>query len=132
MNRLREFVVVFVTLLVAIGCSSNTDKIESLKQLGMAEFTQAAWAEADQLERGEMVYDLLKSEEVIGMPIDDVYKLLGKSTVYYDHDNIPAYLVGPPNADNIYGNGYVLAFISNGSSGVIEDFIFEPGLPSSE
>lgn len=75
-----------------------------------------------------MVYDLLKNGNLIGKTRKDVIVLLGEPTSYFDYDEYPAYVVGPKSVTSEYAKGYVLAFITEESSGLIKGYEFVPKL----
>jgi hypothetical protein len=100
------------------GCSSSS-VTEQAKLLGTKTFTQEAWAVGNQEQRGEMVYSFLSQHEIKSLSSNSVKELLGIPTGYYDYDENPAYFVGPNSVESEYGKGYLLAFISDKTSGRI-------------
>lgn len=46
-----------------------------------------------------------------------VRQLLGQPTGYADYDEDPAYLVGPSTVSSKYGNGYLLIFVTDKTTG---------------
>lgn len=107
-----------------IACSS--DSIENLKKLGTDEFSQDAWRNATQEERGAMVYSFLSNYDISKMMTHDLISLLGQSTAYYEYDEFPAYFIGPQTVESEYGKGYVLAFPINRKTGLISSFVIIP------
>lgn len=107
-----------ITMISLFGCSSSS-VTEQAKLLGTKTFTQEAWAMGSQKQRGEMVYSFLSQYEIKSLSSDSVKELLGNPTGYYDYDENPAYFIGPNTVESEYGKGYLLAFISDKTSGKI-------------
>jgi len=128
LNIVKNVLVIFAAILL-VSCTANNDAQNSLqefKKLGSTKFTAQSWKGASQEERASMVYDLLQNNSPIGKSRNNVLALLGEPTSYYDYDEFPAYVVGPKTITSEYAKGYVLAFIVNSSSGIVEDFEFVP------
>lgn len=128
----RKLFICLLTSLLFFGCGNqNTvsySSIIKLKILGAKQFSKEKWRVASQEERANMVYDLIKSHNVIGMSADELIKLLGPPTAYYDYDEFPAYFIGPKSVNSVAGAGYVLAFIVNRSTGKTDRFVIDPEL----
>ena len=118
---------IWAVLLVALlfACSREPITMQA-KRLGTEQFSKSAWAQADQLQRGSMVYSFLAQHPVESLTTTRVQTLLGKPTGYFDHDENPAYFVGPSSVDSLYGKGYLLAFITNKKSGQVVDIKLLP------
>ena len=127
-------ILTFLTLLLSIlsftGCSSEPEpfNVEDLKVLGTSTFSKNAWAEAEREERGAMLYDLLKTHNLIGQPVEVENELLGEQTSYYIHDSFPAYQVGPTNVHSVHGIGYIMAFITDPQTGRVVKYDVVPKL----
>ncbi len=100
------------------GCTSTSIN-EQAKLLGTNTFSKEAWAKANQKERGEMVFSFISQHDPQSLTAASIKEFLGPSTGYYDYDENPAYLVGPSSVESEYGKGYLLAFITDKTSGKI-------------
>lgn len=107
-----------LVMLTLFGCSSSS-VTEQAKLLGTKTFSKEVWASANQEQRGEMVYSFLSQHQPQSLSSSSVKELLGVPTGYYDHEENPAYLVGPSTVDSKYGKGYLLAFIADKATGKI-------------
>jgi hypothetical protein len=106
-------------ILAGLLACSPPSVTEQAKSLGNDAFSQAAWKASSQAERGKMVASFLSQHDPQTLTANDVKELLGPPTGYYDHDENPAYMVGPDSIESVYGKGYLLAFIADKSSGRI-------------
>ena len=100
------------------GCSTNT-VVEQAKLLGAENFSKDVWASANQEQRGKMIFSFLSQYNPETLTINIVKSHLGPPTGYYDYEVDPAYFVGPKSVKSEYGNGYLLAFISDKNTGKI-------------
>lgn len=66
-----------------------------------------------------MVFSFLSQHDLTSLTSNSVKKLLGTPTGYYDYEENPAYLIGPRSVESEYGNGYLLAFVAEKTSGKI-------------
>ncbi len=112
-----------------ISCTSSdtlNSSIEKISNLGESKFTKESWATANQEERGEMITDFLKHVEFIGKSKNEIVEILGKPTAYYDYDEFPAYVFGPKSVSSEYADGYIIAFITDSSSGKVVEYEIIP------
>jgi len=120
----RRFIsIVMATFLTACWTNSSQNQAE---KLGNREFTPESWANASQIERGQMTSSFLRKYNPTSLHRTDVEKILGKPTGYYYYDNNPAYFVGPDSVTNVHGRGYLFVFEANKNDGHIERVLFVP------
>lgn len=102
--------------LLLFGCE-RAPLAEQARLLGNREFTQQAWASASQVDRGAMLASFLTKYPANQLTAEQVRQLLGTPTGYADYDEDPAYVLGPPTVTSKYGNGYLLIFVTDKSTG---------------
>jgi len=109
-----------LALVALVGCSPPVT--EQARLLGTRPFTKQAWATANKLERGEMVWSFLSQHDVKALTYRSVKELLGQPDCYSGYDEDPSYCVGPDIVHNGWGKGYLLVFINDrkGSGKIIE------------
>ena len=119
-----------IVCLVSISCTSNDNvpDIEKFVILGTEKFSSEKWKTSNQEQRALMVHDLLKNNNLLGKTRQDIIALLGKPTSYFDYDEFPAYVVGPKSITSEYAKGYVLAFITEKSTGLVKNYEIVPKL----
>jgi len=66
-----------------------------------------------------MVFSFLSQHDLKSLTSNSVKDLLGAPTGYYDYEEDPAYFVGSSSVESEYGKGYLLAFVSEKTSGKI-------------
>ncbi|MEZ5479073.1 MAG: hypothetical protein R3E95_16800 [Thiolinea sp.] len=126
MNKFQKIFLLLLCLMLIGGCGSGySDELESL---GATPFSIDTWKNAGKEDRATMLHSFMIQYNVVGMSPEELKELLGESTAYYDYDNIPAYLVGPNNIHSEYGNGYLLAFPLDHSTGLIKSYIIIPAI----
>ncbi|PID50416.1 MAG: hypothetical protein CR991_01415 [Proteobacteria bacterium] len=124
MNRFKKIFIFFLWLISLAGCDHKySNEFESL---GTTPFTVNTWKSASQEEKATMLHSFMLQYNVVGMSPKYLKELLGESTGYYDYDNIPAYLIGSDEIHSEYGNGYLLAFPLDHSTGLIKSYIIIP------
>lgn len=114
-----------VGALLLLGGCSGASLEDQAKALGTRPFAKEAWATGTQQERGEMVASFLSQYKPATLTRRDVVSLLGSPTGYYEYDENPAYLVGPP-ISSVYGNGYLFAFVTDKSTGHVRKVVLLP------
>ena len=77
-----------------------------------------------------MLYSFVKTHVIERLTAKDIFNLLGPSTSYYQYDDFPAYLVGPKTVQSQAGQGHLLAFPVNRTTGLIQEFVLDP-MPNS-
>jgi hypothetical protein len=112
-------------LLILFGCAGKSIE-DQAKMLGSREFTVESWATGTQEQRGEMVASLLAKHTATSLTAKQVIKLLGAPTSYYEYDEYPAYMIGPKSIESDYGKGYVLAFVTDKSTGKVVKVLLIP------
>lgn len=117
---------IYLALLFSLTACGEPDVVEQAKRLGTEPFSPEKWAQADQAQRGTMVWSFLSSHDVKHLTAQQVTRLLGPSTGYYDYDENPAYLVGPRTVKSEYGQGYLLAFLADRQTGTINEIRLIP------
>lgn len=105
-------------MIALLGCTSSS-VVEQAKLLGNQPFSKEDWATASQEQRGRMVASFLSQHAPGSLSPEAVKQLLGPPTGYYDYDENIAYFVGPQSVQSKYGKGYVLAFVTDKTSGKI-------------
>jgi hypothetical protein len=115
-------------LLILIGLAACSQSPDNLKQLGTKPFSTDAWASANQVERGEMVYSFISGRKIEKMTANEVINELGEPTAYYEYDEFPAYRVGANTVESEYGKGYVLAFPIDRDSGLVRKWVLVPSV----
>lgn len=115
-NKLLKLV---LTSTLLFGCTPK-NVAEQARSWGTKEFTPQSWAVATQEERAEMVFSLLQQHPPTKLKSKDIQDLLGTPTGYYDHDENPAYFVGPKTVESEFGKGYLLVFLTNKATGKID------------
>lgn len=113
MHRLLTYACV---LLLMFGCG-RAPVAEQARVLGNREFTQQAWASGSPVERGAMVSSFLGKYPADQLTAEQVRQLLGTPTGYADYDEDPAYVIGPPTVKSKYGDGYLLIFVTDRTTG---------------
>jgi len=119
----------FIALLILIGvvgCSQDLVSLDELRLLGTKEFSTEGWMNGSQKERGEMVYSLIKGNDITKLKASDIKVLLGDFTAYYEYDEFPAYIVGSTNIESEYEKGYLLAFPIDRESRLVTQYIIIP------
>jgi len=106
------------------GCSPSVT--EQAKFLGTKPFTKQAWAAANKLERGEMVWSFLSQYDVKTFTFVSIREVLGNPTAYAGSDGDSAYTVGPDTVSNDWGKGYLLVFVGDRTTGQIVDVEISP------
>lgn len=107
-----------IALISVFGCTSSS-VVDQARLLGNQPFSKEAWATASQEQRGEMVASFLSQHTATSLSADAVKQLLGPLTGYYDYDENIAYFVGPQSVQSKFGKGYLLAFVTDKTSGKI-------------
>lgn len=107
-----------------LGCAPSAT--EQAKRLGTKPFTKQAWASANRLERGEMVWSFLSRYDVRSFTFVGIREILGEPTGYAGHDGDSAYYVGPDTMSSDWGKGYLLVFVGDRNTGQIVDVEFIP------
>ncbi len=115
-----------LVLLFIMLVSCTTEDTVNISKLGSDKFTPETWLNSDQEKRGKMVESFFQQYDVQGKSTQELYRLLGESTAYYEYDEFPAYFIGPTSVESIFGEGYVLAFPIDRKSGKIRKFVIEP------
>ena len=120
----------FIIILFITACTNSRGNfdIENLKVFGETPFEASEWQAANPETRGAMLYDLLSNYSFIGKKRKDVNDLLGNQTGYYEYDENPAYLVGKSTASNSNkkSENYLFVFITDHSTGMIQDYLLIP------
>lgn len=127
---MRWSLIGFLLMLSLFGCGGKSVE-QQARMLGSREFSAESWAAATQEARGEMVASLLAKHEPASLTAKEIIKLLGAPTGYYEYDEYPAYLVGPTSIESDHGKGYLLAFVTDKSTGKVARVIFVPEVGSS-
>ncbi|WP_137173984.1 hypothetical protein [Massilia sp. HP4] len=97
------------------------------RKLGSRQFSVQAWAQASQIQRGEMTASFLEQYDLSDFDSrKKVEALLGSQTAYFDYDSNVAYFVGPDTVQSMYGPGYLLVFEADKDDGKIERVFFFP------
>lgn len=97
------------------------------RKLGSRQFSAQAWAQASQIQRGEMTASFLEQYNLSDFNSrKKVEALLGPQTSYFDYDSNVAYVVGPDTVRSMYGPGYLLVFEADKYDGQIERVFFFP------
>lgn len=112
------------------GCG-RSPVAEQARMLGNQEFTQQAWASASQVERGAMLASFLNKYPAEQLTGERVRQLLGKPTGYADYDEDPAYVVGPATVSSKYGNGYLVIFVTDKTTGRVLETRLVPEIENS-
>jgi hypothetical protein len=107
-----------IAVISLFGCTSSST-VDQARALGNQTFSKATWAAASQERRGEMVASFLSQHAPSSLSANTVKELLGPPTGYYDYDENVAYFVGPQSVQSQYGKGYLLAFVTDKTSGKI-------------
>lgn len=122
---MRFLISCFVLMLCMIACSGHSIG-DQAKLLGTREFTVDGWAAGTQEQRGEMLASFLAKHKPTMLTAKEVVGLLGSPTGYYEYDEYPAYFIGPASVDSEYGKGYLLAFVTDKSSGKVLKVVLVP------
>lgn len=118
--------IIFLGLVLFTITSCFSGSVEDLKILGTDKFSTTIWLDASQEERGKMVYSFFKTNDIYSMTAQDIKKLLGKPTGYYNYDEFPAYMVGDKSVQSNYGSGYILAFPIDRDTELISRYVIIP------
>lgn len=124
MRRLLSYVCL---MLLMFGCGRSS-VAEQARMLGNREFTQQAWASASQIDRGAMLASFLSKYPVNQLTAERVRQLLGRPTGYADYDEDPTYVVGPPTVRSDYGDGYLLIFVTDKTTGQVLETRLVPAI----
>jgi hypothetical protein len=118
----------FLPVIILAFASCHKLQIAGIKKMGTENFTVEKWKIASQEKRGEMIYSFLNKYQVRGMTPEEIKKLLGPSTAYYNYDIDPAYWVGPKRIMHTRSDksSSILAFPTNKKTGKINSFVIDP------
>jgi len=122
--RFCLYIVLIADLLA--GCRDSVE--DQAKEFGDREFTTDVWANASDLQRGQMTASLLKKHDLKRSNGSNIVALLGRPTGYYDYDTNPAYVVGPTSVESVYTKGYLLVFETDKKNGKVERIFFVPAV----
>lgn len=122
---MRFLISCFLLILCMTGCSADSID-DQARLLGAREFTVDGWAAGTQEQRGEMLASFLAKHKATALTAKEVVGLLGSPTGYYEYDEYPTYFVGPASVESEYGKGYLLAFVTDKSSGKVLKVVLVP------
>lgn len=111
------------------GCVSDSIG-QQAKRLGTDPFDEKIWSTAPQEDRARMVASFLEMHDPRQLTTEQVRRLLGPNTAYYEYDENPAYLIGPKSVVSDYGHGYLLAFVADKATGKVAKIVIIPKVTS--
>lgn len=125
--KFNKFLFLHFLFLILVGCNfmSTPYDIEDLKALGEKPFTEEAWSSASRLERGAMLYDLVKTHNFIGQPVDNVYDTLGQSSSYFYQEYNAGYAVSSRANSQDTEKKFTFAFLVDPKTRLVKDYALE-------
>lgn len=97
--------------------------------MGERGFTPEKWAVASTVEREQMLGSFFAQHPAERLTTQEIKKLLGEPTGYYDYDENLAYYIGPATVESKYGKERMLVFITDKRTGAISEVALVPPLP---
>lgn len=118
----RSVIGIFLIVTILSGCR-DTSSVGQARRLGSRDFTVDGWAAANERERGAMVASFLRKHDVKSLNRQDVIRVLGDPTSYYEYHEDPAYRVGATQSAR---DGHALVFVTDKRTGKVTEVAFVP------